>query len=181
MNSNNKNKKNELKEITKEFFKDDTLSVAKKLVGKIICKDDICARITEVEAYKEDKASHAYKKTKRSELMRETYGKVYVYLIYGMYYCLNFTTDTTPGAVLIRALDANGCEGPGKLCKTLSITKDDNAKDVGCKIKIFEDEYKPRIKRYERIGIREDTHLKWRFIDEKLKIEKKKKKTSQNK
>ncbi len=45
--------------------------------------------------------------------MYNTYGHIYVYLIYGMHFCLNFTTDTKPGAVLIRALDHPDCTGPG--------------------------------------------------------------------
>lgn len=154
-----------MKEIKKEYFKQDTLKVAEELIGKILCVDNECARIIETEAYKDDKASHAHKMTGRSELMRETYGKVYVYLIYGMYYCLNFTTDTKAGAVLIRALDKPGFDGPGKLCRELKINKDDNNTDVGKRIKIYEDEYTPKIKRTERIGIKNDTHLLWRFID----------------
>ncbi len=165
-----------MRELTKEFFKDDTLSVAKRLVGKVLNVNDTYARIIEVEAYKEDKASHAYKKTKRSELMRNTHGQVYVYLVYGMYHCLNFTSDNMkPGAVLIRALDIEGCDGPGKLCKNLNITIKDNAQEIGNNIKIFDDDYTPKIKKTERIGIKNDMHLKWRFIDEKLKKEKPKK------
>lgn len=152
-----------MKQLRKEFFNRDTLVVAKELVGKILQVDDIKVRILETEAYKQDKASHAYKKTPRSSIMFETYGYVYVYLIYGMYYCLNFTTDSSPGAVLIRGVE--GANGPGKLCKMLSITKKDNGLEVGGRIKIFDDNYKPIIKRSERIGIKQDTHLKWRFFD----------------
>jgi DNA-3-methyladenine glycosylase len=159
-----------MKEITKEFFKEETLKVAKKLIGKILCIDGTCARITEVEAYKEDKASHARFKTKRSELMHQTYGHVYVYFIYGMYHCLNITTDTKPGAILIRGLDKKGCEGPGKLCRELKVMKQHNGTEIGDKIKIYDDGYRAKVKRTNRIGIKEDAHLKWRFIDsEKVK------------
>ncbi|MFP4568106.1 MAG: DNA-3-methyladenine glycosylase [Candidatus Woesearchaeota archaeon] len=154
-----------MKEIKKEFFKEDTLKVAESLLGKILCCDNECARIIEVEAYTNDKASHAHKNTKRSELMRNTHGKVYIYLIYGMYYCLNFTTDTKAGAVLVRALNKKELDGPGKLCRELKINMNDNNTDVGERIKIYTDEYIPKIKRTERIGIKNDTHLKWRFID----------------
>lgn len=154
-----------MKHLEKSFFKQDTVEVAKQLVGKILQVDNIKTRIIEVEAYKQDKASHAYKRTPRSELMYTTYGHVYVYLVYGMYYCLNFTTDTKPGAVLIRAVDYPNCNGPGKLCKTLNITKKDNGVPIGDRFKLFDDNYKPKIIASERIGIKEDKHLKWRFID----------------
>lgn len=160
-----------MKKVNQDFFKRDTLVVAKELLGKIIVVNSIKARITEVEAYKEDKASHARKKTERSKLMFDTYGYVYVYLIYGMYYCLNFTTDIKPGAVLIRALhplnsnnmDASSFSGPGKLCKILGITKLDNGKKIGERIKLYDDGYQPKINKSQRIGIKEDTHLMWRF------------------
>lgn len=157
-----------MKQLSKNFFKQDTVKVAKLLVGKILQVDNVRVRIIEVEAYKQDKASHAYRRTPRSELMFTTYGHVYVYLIYGMYHCLNFTTDEKPGAVLIRMGDMKGCEGPGKLCKTLKITKKDNGVVIGGRFKIFDDGYKPKIVASERIGIKEDTHLKWRFYDSRF-------------
>src|SRR3989338_248990 len=82
-----------MKELNKEFFSKDTLEIAKNLIGKVIEVNNFKARIIEVEAYKQDEASHAFTKTSRSQLMYETYGHVYVYLIYGIYYCLNFTTE----------------------------------------------------------------------------------------
>lgn len=161
-----------MKEINQDFFKRDTLIVAKDLLGKIIVVDGIKYRIIEVEAYKEDKASHARKRTNRSALMFETYGYVYVYLIYGMYYCLNFTSDIKPGAILIRAvcplntqhLPVSSFNGPGKLCKALNITKLDNSKKIGERIKLYDDDFKPKINKSERIGIKDDKHLKWRFF-----------------
>lgn len=154
-----------MKEINQDFFKRDTLIVAKDLIGKVIEVNGIKSRITETEAYKQDKASHARKKTKRSSLMFDTYGYVYVYLIYGMYYCLNFTSDIKPGAVLIRSLDLENCDGPGKLCKKFNINKLHNGTKMGEKIKLYDDNYKPKIKKSERIGIKEDKHLMWRFYE----------------
>jgi DNA-3-methyladenine glycosylase len=152
-----------MKEISKNFFNRDTVIVAKELVGKILSVDNVKARIAEVEAYKEDKASHARTKTSRSKIMFDTYGHVYVYFIYGMYHCLNITTDSKPGAVLIRALEHEGCSGPGKLCKTLGITRNDNGAALGGRFKIFDDGLKVKVARSQRIGIKHDTHLKWRF------------------
>ena len=98
-----------LKPLSKQFFNQDSVKVAKKLLGKIIRYKETSGIIVETEAYKGkeegDEASHAFKKTKRSELMYNSYGKFYIYFIYGNYYCLNITTEKNkPGAVLIRAL-----------------------------------------------------------------------------
>jgi DNA-3-methyladenine glycosylase len=156
-----------MKSVRKGFFNRDTVKVAKELVGKILQVDNIRARILETEAYKDDKASHARTKTSRSKLMYDTYGYIYVYFIYGMYHCLNITTDSGPGAVLIRAVEYPKCDGPGKLCRTLKITKKDNGAALGKRFKILDDRYEPRIRTSERIGIKQDTHLKWRFYTEK--------------
>jgi 3-methyladenine DNA glycosylase Mpg len=80
-----------------------------------------------------------------------------------MYHCLNITTDSGPGAVLIRALDHPGCDGPGKLCKTLKITRKDNGIRLGKRLKVLDDGLRPKIECSERIGIKNDKHLKWRF------------------
>ncbi|MGV8171447.1 MAG: DNA-3-methyladenine glycosylase [Candidatus Woesearchaeota archaeon] len=156
-----------MKQLNKEFFNRDTVKVAKELVGKILQVDNVQARILETEAYKDDKASHARKKTPRSKIMYDTYGHIYVYFIYGMHHCLNITTDTEPGAVLIRAVEHPGCDGPGKLCKKLNITRKDNGIQLGGRFKILDDRFRPRIKSSERIGIMQDKHLKWRFYTAK--------------
>ena len=95
-----------MEKLQKEFFAKDTEQVAKNLLGKVIKVWNKYWIITETEAYKHncDEASHAYwKKTSRNALMYDTYWFVYVYLIYGIHYCLNFTSDKEkPGAVLIR-------------------------------------------------------------------------------
>jgi len=96
-----------MKWLTKDFFMQNTLEVAEKLIWKIIQVWDKKAMIYEVEAYKwkEDEASHAFGwKTKRNFPMFGEWWKTYIYLIYGMYHCLNITTDKKwiPWAVLIR-------------------------------------------------------------------------------
>ena len=169
--------------ISSYFFNRNTLIIAKQLLGKIIDINGVQARIVETEAYRDDPASHAYTKTDRSKIMYDTYGHVYIYLIYGMYNCLNFTTEThgKPGAVLIRALEPlteietmqkrrktnnlhNLCSGPGKLCQALNIIKEYNNTKIGDKIKIYDDGFKVKsISKSSRIGISKAKELQWRF------------------
>ncbi len=101
--------------LKREFYLNDTFSVAKDLLGKILYRkiDDIVlsGMITEVEAYCgiSDRACHAYgnRKTKRTEIMYNIGGFSYVYFIYGMYYCFNVVTRdiNIPEAVLIRSIE----------------------------------------------------------------------------
>lgn len=97
------------------FFKRDTVEVAKNLLGKKIIRNIsgnfFCAKIVETEAYLglEDRACHSYggNITKRNEILYKEGGTIYVYLIYGMYNLLNIVTKSEiyPEAVLIRAVE----------------------------------------------------------------------------
>ncbi|MFH1175390.1 MAG: DNA-3-methyladenine glycosylase [bacterium] len=119
--------------IPQSFYYQDTLSVAQNLLGCFLVRrmEDgkiIKARIIETEAYigQEDLACHASKgRTKRTETMFGPPGFWYVYMIYGMYHCLNVITEKKdfPAAVLIRAVGFNGANGPGKLCRDLEIDR----------------------------------------------------------
>lgn len=101
--------------LNKEFFKRDTLRVAKDLLGKIIVKNDngiiYKAKIVETEAYLgvDDRAAHTFgdRKTERNKIMYEDAGTVYVYQTYGIHFMLNFVTQdkNIPEAVLIRAIE----------------------------------------------------------------------------
>lgn len=124
--------------LSNEFFKRDVLEVAPELLGKYLVRkfDDGSIKeflITEVEAYRgeEDLACHASKgRTPRTEVMYHEGGKIYVYLIYGMYWMLNVVTSVKdiPQAVLIRGLE--GFNGPGKLTKKLIIDKSFYSEDL---------------------------------------------------
>jgi DNA-3-methyladenine glycosylase len=115
-----------------DFFSRDVLEVAPDLLGKVLVRRFkngklFTSRITEVEAYRgvEDKACHASKgRTSRTEIMYHTGGSVYVYLIYGIYWMLNFVTGdrNEPQAVLIRGLDT--ITGPGRITRRLEIDSD---------------------------------------------------------
>lgn len=129
----------ELKPISRRIFKDSTLEIAPQMLGIKLCRrlDDgaiLTARIVEVEAYtQDDPACHAFRGiTPRSKIMYGPPGFAYVYFIYGMYHCLNVVTekDGTAGAVLIRALEFDGANGPGKLCRQWQIDKKMNGLDL---------------------------------------------------
>lgn len=114
-----------------DFYHQDAVTVAEKLLGKIlirISEDGTINRfrITETEAYlgEEDLACHASKgRTPRTDIMYADGGKLYVYLIYGMYWMLNVVTGTKnqPQAVLIRGID--NIIGSGKVGRELKIDK----------------------------------------------------------
>ncbi|MCB0360779.1 MAG: DNA-3-methyladenine glycosylase, partial [Bdellovibrionales bacterium] len=97
-----------------EFFLQKTEVVARKLLGKVLLRvlgeSVLAARIVEVEAYlgSDDPASHAYRgPSKRNQSMFLAGGTCYVYLSYGVHYCMNVATGK-PGvgeAVLLRALE----------------------------------------------------------------------------
>ena len=129
------------------FYAQDTVQVARELVGKRLVRLDgdqrIAGVITETEAYRgeEDLACHCRAgQTPRTVLMYGSPGKAYVYFVYGMHWLLNFVTEKEgyPGAVLIRAIypeegldliakRRNGkpkkqwADGPAKLCQALGI------------------------------------------------------------
>ncbi|MED5017853.1 DNA-3-methyladenine glycosylase [Paenibacillus chibensis] len=130
------------------------LEAAPRLLGQTLVRvtDDgeIRCRIIETESYggAEDQGSHAFgnRRTARTEVMFAAGGVAYVYLIYGMYSCLNVVVGEAddPQAVLIRGVEpltardeelmrkyrghfsgkaANLSNGPGKLCRALRIDR----------------------------------------------------------
>ena len=100
--------------LPRSFFARDPVTVSRELLGKIILRSDpaatLAGRIVETEAYlgAEDPAAHAYRgPTDRNRVLFGPAGHAYVYFIYGMYYCLNFSCMKTgeAGCTLIRALE----------------------------------------------------------------------------
>jgi DNA-3-methyladenine glycosylase len=133
-----------------QFYLRDTREVARDLLGKELVRESpdgvTSGIIVETEAYLgiDDRACHAFggKASRRTAIMYEEGGRAYIYLIYGIYWCLNLTTreEGVPEAVLIRALEpvagidlmrqrrrtagkrpADLAGGPGKLCRALAI------------------------------------------------------------
>jgi DNA-3-methyladenine glycosylase len=165
-----------MKRLKYSFFNRPTLQVAEELLGKVLVFKEHQGIITETEAYSgfDDPASHAFKgETPRTKLMFGRAGFSYIYLIYGLYHCLNIVTEKAgfPAAVLIRGiklLDKTGLHlnGPGKICRHLNITKKENALNlitsdelyVGCINQQYAFSNTPRI------GIKVGTDKLWRFL-----------------
>ena len=128
--------------------------LVRRLEGELLA-----VRITETEGYigRCDRACHAYnyRRTARTDTLFRQGGTAYIYFIYGMYHCLNFVTEPEgePAAVLIRAAEPlagtdticrlrfgdkpltacrqkNFLNGPGKLCKGISLTREQNGLDL---------------------------------------------------
>jgi len=169
------------KRLGKDFYENKTLKVAQNLLGKFLVRKIgnrvIAAKIIETEAYcgPKDRASHASRgRTERTKIMFGPAGQAYVYLIYGMYYCLNVVTekDGYPAAVLIRALEYSKADGPGKLCRELKIDKKLNAVNLTKNDKLWLEDrgevIKPsQIERSPRIGVDYAGEWKdkpWRFV-----------------
>ncbi|XP_008443030.2 DNA-3-methyladenine glycosylase [Cucumis melo] len=93
--------------LPKEFFLVDALDLAPRLLGKLIRRDDVVLRITEVEAYRpNDSACHGrFGVTARTAPVFGPGGHAYVYLCYGLHMMLNIVADEVGvgAAVLIRA------------------------------------------------------------------------------
>ncbi len=142
-----------MKRSDKEKILIDSTFAAKRLLGayliRQIDKHRLIGKIVETEVYhQDDPASHScHGRTKRCEIMFGTPGFSYIYLVYGMYYCLNIVTgkEGEGAAVLIRALEPikgidtmkiyrkmddikNLTNGPGKVCQALNITNKENKK-----------------------------------------------------
>jgi DNA-3-methyladenine glycosylase len=177
-----------------EFFRKDTIRVAKELLGKLIIKKErnnyISGRIVETEAYlgDNDPACHAYRRiTPRNSVMFEDGGKIYVYFIYGNYYCFNVVTERkgTGSAVLIRAVEPYSgvnlmkkrrnqvkseyglTNGPAKFCLAFGIDRRYNGMDLnGGKISIAKTTSIERINAVitRRIGIKEGAEYPYRFF-----------------
>lgn len=147
----------------KNFFKTDTISLAKNLIGKWIVTNingvEVKAQICETEAYLgvEDSACHTYKgkRTARTEPMWHEGGTIYIYLCYGLHYLLNIVSRDVgePEAVLIRGVV--GAVGPAKATKFLNIDKSFNGQHIvnNTNISVMDDGHIYCYDSFPRVGI----------------------------
>lgn len=148
--------------------------VAEKLLGCGLSFGGHSGIITETEAYRgaDDPASHAYRgMTPRNSLMFKHPGTIYIYLVYGMYHCLNIICERngTPAAILIRGFRLeNGIHlnGPGKLCRHLGLSIKQNGThlNTAAGIQLIERETIPTHGVTPRIGIKKSQEKLWRFV-----------------
>lgn len=172
--------------------------VAPDLVGCTLVRrlsDDLILRglIVETEAYAPgDPACHGYRRrTPRNQAMFGAAGRVYVYIIYGMYHCLNIVSDAdgVASAVLIRAVQLDTlppwidphkephhrvAAGPGKLCRAMKIDRslddhlldEDQPLDLEPRSPQFQhqlDSGEHRLIQTTRIGLTKGTDIPWRW------------------
>jgi DNA-3-methyladenine glycosylase len=185
-------------QIGKTFYDRSPEVVARELLGKVLKHNYkgewLTGRIVEVEAYlgMDDPASHTFiGQTERNRVLFGPPGVAYVYLVYGIYYCLNVSCLPAgePGGVLFRAIEplegvktmaklrgvpeASGASkisgGPGRLCQALGITlKLHNGVDVtqrGSTLQVVDDGYHvSHVVVTPRIGIQKGADLPLRFL-----------------
>ena len=111
--------------LSRSFYTVDGCTLAERCLGKLLVLETpegiLSGLITETEAYMgvSDRASHAYggRRTERNKTMYREGGFAYVYQIYGLYHCLNFTAseEENPEAVLIRSVMP--VDGIGLMCE----------------------------------------------------------------
>ena len=179
--------------LPRSFYLQDTVVVAKKILGKKIVrkigKTEISGIITETEAYrhKDDPASHAFRRiTERNKVMFGQVGISYVYFTYGMHYCFNVVAKhpkISAGAVLIRAIEPNKgmkimkknrnkqetknlVNGPAKLAQALGISQKHYGIDLTKNSELHITEgmsISKKIIASPRIGISKGNNKLWNF------------------
>jgi DNA-3-methyladenine glycosylase len=176
--------------LKRAFYSRPTVDVARELLGKILVHGPTAGIIIETEAYLggDDLASHTARGiTDRTRVIFGPPGHAYVYLIYGMYECLNLVAEGPgkPGCVLIRALEPVAgldimqrrrpaarkskdlASGPGKLTLALAITRAHNGADVTRGALVVRAPAVPRaidIETTPRIGITQCADWPLRFV-----------------
>lgn len=176
----------------RDLLRRDVVAAAPALVGAILVRGEMRARIVETEAYRaaDDPACHAYRKTTmRNMVLFGPPGLAYVYFNYGMHWMLNISAhpDGDAAGILFRAAeplagldemranrpgiaDRELLTGPGKLCKAFGIDREFNGLDLldpASELRLEIGEPVSRIVTGPRIGIAEGKghEIPWRFMD----------------
>ncbi|MGZ4150576.1 MAG: DNA-3-methyladenine glycosylase [Actinomycetota bacterium] len=171
-----------------------SLEVAPALLGHVLARrlpagPTLRARIVETEAYEpEDPASHAFGgPTSRNAVMFGPSGRLYVYFIYGMHFCMNVVTgaDGHGSAVLLRAAEPlegieamtrlrggaglrDLCRGPARWAQAFGVDRALDGADLLGGEEIWLERCRAvaldEIERTPRVGIRKAAELPWRFV-----------------
>lgn len=184
--------------IAASWFDRPSPDVAVDLLGCVLVRQfdngqPLRSIIIETEAYAPgDPACHAYRRrTDRNAVMFGPPGMTYVYLIYGMYHCLNVVTDAdgVPSAVLLRAVQLETWPpgdrptkdplhrvgaGPGKLCRALDIQRQHSAQPLRPGAPLWIEARSPEVDRQiqtgaialhqtTRIGLTQGVDIPWRW------------------
>jgi len=166
-------------------FSRNSAQVARRLIGVTLLIDGVGGIIVETEAYdREDPASHSFSgPTARNAVMFGPPGHAYVYLSYGIHWCLNFVCEPkgSASAVLIRAIEPMAglavmrrrrgvaderllCSGPGRLCEALRITALQNGLALDRPpFELFARQGEVEIVTGPRIGITKAADKPWRY------------------
>ncbi|HTV91312.1 MAG TPA: DNA-3-methyladenine glycosylase [Verrucomicrobiae bacterium] len=172
----------------------DTIELARYLIGKMLVHDlragRTSGRIVEAEAYPVgDAAGHAFRgETRRNASLYLARGHAYVYFIYGMYYCLNVSSERAGvgAGVLIRALEpVDGIDlmeerrgssslpglarGPGRLTVAMSIDSRydgvDLCTDPSLWLGVSDSEHRIVVAATTRIGLTRERTRPLRFYE----------------
>lgn len=187
--------------LERAFFEASPEHVAPRLLGKLLVRRTphgiIAGRIVEVEAYlgphhkTADPAAHSHRgPTPRNSVLFGPPGHAYIYVIYGLYNCMNFSCEKPGhgGGILLRALEPVAgleqmarnrglgggvapCEltcGPGRLCQALGLTRAAHngldLLDPASPLQVRDDGQRVRkVLVTRRIGIRHAAELPLRF------------------
>ena len=172
--------------VGRAFFDRAPEVVAEQLIGCEISYGGCGGVVVEAEAYgQRDPASHSFRgETPRCRSMFGPPATVYVYLLYGLHWCLNLVTEPrgTGAAVLIRAIEPTHgvdemrarrgvddhrllCAGPGRLTQALGITGElDGMSLRAAGLQVGRRRGEPDVARVPRIGISRATDLPWRMV-----------------
>jgi DNA-3-methyladenine glycosylase len=175
--------------LTRAFFARPAPTVARELVGMVLCHcdDALMARVVEVEAYtQDDPACHAYRgRTARNAALWGPPGHAYVYRSYGMHWCFNVATgeEGVGQGCLIRAAqplvgqdvmrrrrpvrhEVDLLRGPAKLCQAFGIYGALSGTDLcgGGVLQFHDDGTRAPVTEGPRVGVTLAADLPWRFF-----------------
>lgn len=183
------------RQLTRGELAIDPLDAARLLLGCVLVSDigdaRVAARLVEIEAYRgfDDPAAHTYRgRTERNAVMFGPAGHLYVYFVYGKYFCANVVsmTDGVPGGVLLRAgevvegldtarvrrpsarRDTELAKGPALLTAVLGITRDHNGLDLvdpASPVRLCAGETLPdeQVRTGPRVGVSAAADVPWRW------------------